>query len=190
MFTRLKSKLVPGHVSMKIQWNFILGRPNHPLNNKTKKNNKIKLGVTQQTLHMITIWLHHPLPTLFLVYIEKSKNHSFIEQLQWYKDNLVRMSPISSPDNHVISRALFPIWGPSDACHNVSETEIRKFEVVDEHLIRSLVGAHAKTPLEFCQPPLQLANQTQLQLVGVGVDFVFSRKEEEEEEEEEGRSHT
>ena len=37
----------------------------------------------------------------------------------------------------------------SEAWHNVSETEIRKFEVVDEHLLRSLVGAHAKTPLEF-----------------------------------------
>ena len=27
--------------------------------------------------------------------------------------------------------------------------EIRKFEIVDEHLLRSLVGTHAKTPLEF-----------------------------------------
>ena len=37
----------------------------------------------------------------------------------------------------------------SEAWHNISEAEIRKFEIVDEHLLRSLVGAHAKTPLEF-----------------------------------------
>ena len=37
----------------------------------------------------------------------------------------------------------------SEAWHAVSETELRMLEVVDEHLLRSLVKGHSKTPLEF-----------------------------------------
>ena len=37
----------------------------------------------------------------------------------------------------------------SEAWHSVTETEIKLLEAVDEHLLRSLVGAHSKTPLEF-----------------------------------------
>ena len=37
----------------------------------------------------------------------------------------------------------------SEAWHSLSETEIRILETVDEHLLRSLVRGHAKTPLEF-----------------------------------------
>ena len=37
----------------------------------------------------------------------------------------------------------------SEACQSVTETEIKLLEAVDEHLLRSLVGAHSKTPLEF-----------------------------------------
>ena len=37
----------------------------------------------------------------------------------------------------------------SEAWHSLSETEVRIFETVDEHLLRSLVKGHAKTPLEF-----------------------------------------
>ena len=37
----------------------------------------------------------------------------------------------------------------SEAWHAISENEIKLLEAVDEHLLRSLVGGHAKTPLEF-----------------------------------------
>ena len=37
----------------------------------------------------------------------------------------------------------------SEAWHSVSEMEIKMLESVDEHLLRSLVKGHAKTPLEF-----------------------------------------
>ena len=37
----------------------------------------------------------------------------------------------------------------SEAWHDISEAEIKILESVDEHLIRSLVGGHSKTPLEF-----------------------------------------
>lgn len=37
----------------------------------------------------------------------------------------------------------------SEAWHSVSESELRLLEVVDEHLLRSLVKGQAKTPLEF-----------------------------------------
>ena len=37
----------------------------------------------------------------------------------------------------------------SEAWHSISEAEIRLLEAVDEHLLRALVGGHAKTPLEF-----------------------------------------
>ena len=37
----------------------------------------------------------------------------------------------------------------SEAWHAISEKEIKLLEAVDEHLLRSLVGGHAKTPLEF-----------------------------------------
>ena len=37
----------------------------------------------------------------------------------------------------------------SEAWHGISENEIRILETVDEHLLRALVGGHAKTPLEF-----------------------------------------
>ena len=37
----------------------------------------------------------------------------------------------------------------SEAWHNITEAEIKLLEAVDEHLLRSLVGGHAKTPLEF-----------------------------------------
>ena len=37
----------------------------------------------------------------------------------------------------------------SEAWHDITEKEIKLLEVVDEHLMRSLVGAHSKTPLEF-----------------------------------------
>ena len=37
----------------------------------------------------------------------------------------------------------------SEAWHNFKEKEIRRLEEVDEHLLRSLVHGHAKTPLEF-----------------------------------------
>ena len=36
-----------------------------------------------------------------------------------------------------------------EAWHNVSEVEIRILETVDEFLLRALVKAHSKTPLEF-----------------------------------------
>ena len=37
----------------------------------------------------------------------------------------------------------------SEAWHSISEKEIRMLEEVDEHLLRSLVRGHSKTPLEF-----------------------------------------
>ena len=37
----------------------------------------------------------------------------------------------------------------SEAWHDITEKEIKLLEVVDEHLLRSLAGAHSKTPLEF-----------------------------------------
>ena len=37
----------------------------------------------------------------------------------------------------------------SEAWHDVTEAEIKILESVDEHLLRLLVGAHSKTPLEF-----------------------------------------
>ena len=37
----------------------------------------------------------------------------------------------------------------SEAWHGITETEIKILESVDEHLLRLLVGAHSKTPLEF-----------------------------------------
>ena len=37
----------------------------------------------------------------------------------------------------------------SEAWHSVSEVEIKRLEAVDEHLLRTLVKSHAKTPLEF-----------------------------------------
>ena len=37
----------------------------------------------------------------------------------------------------------------SEAMHSVSEVEIKRLEAVDEHLLRTLVKSHAKTPLEF-----------------------------------------
>ena len=37
----------------------------------------------------------------------------------------------------------------SEAWHNVTESEIRLLESVDEFLLRALVKAHSKTPLEF-----------------------------------------
>ena len=37
----------------------------------------------------------------------------------------------------------------SEAWHNISETEIRILETVDEYLLRALVKAHSKTALEF-----------------------------------------
>ena len=37
----------------------------------------------------------------------------------------------------------------SEALNSVSETEQRKLEVTDEHLVRALVKGQAKTPLEF-----------------------------------------
>ena len=37
----------------------------------------------------------------------------------------------------------------SEAWHDISEDEIRKLEKVDEYLLRSLVKAHSKVPLEF-----------------------------------------
>ena len=37
----------------------------------------------------------------------------------------------------------------SEAWHDITEAEIKLLEAVDEHLLRSLVGGHAKTPLEF-----------------------------------------
>lgn len=37
----------------------------------------------------------------------------------------------------------------SEAWHAINESEIRLLEAVDEHLLRSLVGGHSKTPLEF-----------------------------------------
>ena len=35
------------------------------------------------------------------------------------------------------------------AWHDVKEAELKSLESVDEHLLRSLVKAHSKTPLEF-----------------------------------------
>ena len=37
----------------------------------------------------------------------------------------------------------------SEALHSLSEAEIKTMETVDEHLLRSLVQGHAKTPIEF-----------------------------------------
>ena len=37
----------------------------------------------------------------------------------------------------------------SEAWHNVKEKDIKRLEEVDEHLLRSLVHGHAKTPIEF-----------------------------------------
>ena len=37
----------------------------------------------------------------------------------------------------------------SEAWHNLAEAEIRLLEKVDEYLLRALVKAHSKTPLEF-----------------------------------------
>ena len=37
----------------------------------------------------------------------------------------------------------------SEAWHDVKEAELKSLESVDEHLLRSLVKAHSKTPLEF-----------------------------------------
>ena len=37
----------------------------------------------------------------------------------------------------------------SEAWHLLSEAEIKTMETVDEHLLRSLVQGHAKTPIEF-----------------------------------------
>ena len=37
----------------------------------------------------------------------------------------------------------------SEAWHNINEAELKMLESVDEHLLRSLVKAHSKTPLEF-----------------------------------------
>ena len=37
----------------------------------------------------------------------------------------------------------------SKAWHNINEAELKMLESVDEHLLRSLVKAHSKTPLEF-----------------------------------------
>ena len=37
----------------------------------------------------------------------------------------------------------------SEAWHDISEGEIKSLELVDEHLIRSLVSAHSKTAIEF-----------------------------------------
>ena len=37
----------------------------------------------------------------------------------------------------------------SEAWHNVTEKDIKMLEAVDEHLLRSLVKAQSKTPLEF-----------------------------------------
>ena len=37
----------------------------------------------------------------------------------------------------------------SEAWHGITEKEIKRLEEVDEHLLRSLVHGHAKTPLEF-----------------------------------------
>ena len=37
----------------------------------------------------------------------------------------------------------------SEAWHSISETEIRLLEKVDEYLLRALVKAHPKTPLEL-----------------------------------------
>ena len=37
----------------------------------------------------------------------------------------------------------------SEAWHALSETEIKILETVDEHLLRSLVKGHSKTPIEF-----------------------------------------
>ena len=37
----------------------------------------------------------------------------------------------------------------SEAWHSIDDKEIRKLEIVDEHLLRSLVQGHSKLPLEF-----------------------------------------
>ena len=37
----------------------------------------------------------------------------------------------------------------SEAWHDINDVEIKLLESVDERLLRSLVGGHAKTPLEF-----------------------------------------
>ena len=37
----------------------------------------------------------------------------------------------------------------SEAWHNISESEIKMLEQVDEYLLRTLVKGHSKTPLEF-----------------------------------------
>ena len=37
----------------------------------------------------------------------------------------------------------------SEASHDINDKETKRLEEVDEHLLRSLVHGHAKTPLEF-----------------------------------------
>ena len=37
----------------------------------------------------------------------------------------------------------------SEAWHDISDDDIKVLESIDEHLLRSLVKAHSKTPLEF-----------------------------------------
>ena len=37
----------------------------------------------------------------------------------------------------------------SEAWHDINDKETKRLEEVDEHLLRSLVHGHAKTPLEF-----------------------------------------
>ena len=37
----------------------------------------------------------------------------------------------------------------SEAWHAISEEDIKTLEKVDQHLLRSLVNGHAKTPIEF-----------------------------------------
>ena len=41
------------------------------------------------------------------------------------------------------------IFYNSEVWHAISEEEIRMLEMVDEHLLRSIVKGHSKTPLEF-----------------------------------------
>ena len=37
----------------------------------------------------------------------------------------------------------------SEAWHGVTDSDIKLLETIDEHLLRSLVNGHAKTPIEF-----------------------------------------
>ena len=37
----------------------------------------------------------------------------------------------------------------SEAWHDISEEDMKVLESIDEHLLRSLVNGHSKTPLEF-----------------------------------------